>query len=84
MGSKDYFIYHVKIHKKDLYKLTFLVDAYDGMASYTTLAFNPHDWSRTVELVVAKGWERDLEQFLENISHEIFPIESKIMFSSVA
>lgn len=83
MNCEHYYIFHIKLNKRDLFKLTFLVDAYDGMASYTTLPFNPHDWERCVELVVPKGWEEDTKKFIESISTEIFPLTSEIMFSSV-
>lgn len=83
LKADKYFIYYIYLHKRDLFKLTFLVDSYDGMASYTTLPFEPHDWERCVELVVARGWEGDLEKFLIDISGEIFPLKSKLMFSSV-
>ena len=72
--SGHYHRFLVQLHKRDLSKLTFLVEAYEGMASYTTLSFRQHDWHRTVELIVPNGWEDVMIEVLEELKKEISPL----------
>ncbi|MFC2075163.1 hypothetical protein ACFLRA_02710 [Bdellovibrionota bacterium] len=75
----DFKRYLVHLHRKDLWKLTFIVEGYEGAASFTTLPFRKTDWQRTVELFVPKGWEECVNGLLKDLKSEIFPMEVTVV-----
>ena len=61
---------YFRIRQKDIAYFKFIIESYDGMAVVTTK--DPRE--AVVELMVAPGWEKDLEMVLGGLREEI-PIE---------
>ena len=62
---------HFRLRRKDIAYFKFIMESYEGMVVVRTQ--NPHE--AIVELMVAPGWEKDLEEILEGLQKEI-PIEN--------
>jgi len=58
---------YYRLHRKDIAYFKFIIESYDGMAVVRTK--DPHE--AIVELMVAPGWERDLDQVIEGLRREI-------------
>ena len=58
---------YFRLHRKDIAYFKFIIESYDGMAVVRTK--DPHE--AIVELMVAPGWERDLDKVLEGLGKEI-------------
>jgi hypothetical protein len=58
---------YFRLHRKDIAYFKFIIESYEGMAVVRTK--DPHE--AIVELMVAPGWERDLDQILEGLGKEI-------------
>ncbi len=56
-----------RLHRKDIAYFKFIIESYDGMAVVRTK--DPHE--AIVELMVAPGWERDLDEVMEGLRKEI-------------
>jgi len=56
-----------RLHRKDIAYFKFIIESYDGMAVVRTK--DPYE--AIVELMVAPGWERDLDEILEGLGQEI-------------
>jgi hypothetical protein len=61
---------YFRLRRKDIAYFKFIIESYDGMAVIRTK--DPHE--AIVELMVAPGWEKDLEEVLEGLRKEI-PLE---------
>ncbi|HXX36108.1 MAG TPA: DUF4911 domain-containing protein [Thermodesulfobacteriota bacterium] len=53
--------------RKDIAYFKFIIESYEGMAVIRTK--DPHE--AIVELMVAPGWEKDLEEVLDGLRKEI-------------
>jgi len=66
---------YLRVHRKDIAYFKFIIESYEGMAVVRTR--DPHE--AVVELMVAPGWERDVDQVIEGLRREIeiepFPID---------
>jgi hypothetical protein len=60
-----------RMNRKDIAYFKFIIESYEGMAVVRTK--DPHE--AIIELMVAPGWEKELEEVLEGVRKEI-PIES--------
>jgi len=58
---------YYRLHRKDIAYFKFIIESYDGMAVVRTK--DPHE--AIVELMVAPGWEQDVEKVLEGLGKEI-------------
>jgi hypothetical protein len=58
---------YFRLRRKDIAYFKFIIESYDGMAVIRTK--DPHE--AIVELMVAPGWEKDLEEVLEGLRKEI-------------
>ena len=58
---------YYRLHRKDIAYFKFIIESYDGMAVVRTK--DPHE--AIVELMVAPGWEQDVEKVLEGLVKEI-------------
>ena len=56
-----------RVHRKDIAYFKFIIESYEGMAVVRTR--DPHE--AIVELMVAPGWEKDLEEVLEGLRKEM-------------
>jgi hypothetical protein len=61
---------YFRLHRKDIAYFKFIIESYEGMAVVRTK--DPHE--AIVELMVAPGCEKDVEEVLEGLWKEI-PIE---------
>jgi hypothetical protein len=61
---------YFRLHREDIAYFKFIIESYEGMAVVRTK--DPRE--AIVELMVAPGWEKDLEEVLEGLRKEI-PIE---------
>jgi len=61
---------YFRLHREDIAYFKFIIESYEGMAVVRTQ--DPRE--AIVELMVAPGWEKDLEEILEGLRKEI-PIE---------
>jgi len=58
---------YFRLHRKDIAYFKFIIESYDGMAVVRTK--DPHE--AIVELMVAPGWEKDVDQVIEGLRKEI-------------
>ena len=58
---------YYRLHRKDIAYFKFIIESYDGMAVVRTK--DPHE--AIVELMVAPGWEKDVDQVIEGLRKEI-------------
>jgi hypothetical protein len=61
---------YFRLPRKDIAYFKFIIESYEGMAVIRTK--DPHE--AIVELMVAPGWEKDLDEVLDGLRKEI-PIE---------
>jgi hypothetical protein len=61
---------YFRLRREDIAYFKFILESYEGMAVVRTR--DPHE--AIVELMVAPGWEKDLEEVLGGLQEEI-PIE---------
>jgi hypothetical protein len=61
---------YFRLHRKDIAYFKFIIESYEGMAVVRTE--DPRE--AIVELMVAPGWEKDVDEVLEGLRKEI-PIE---------
>jgi hypothetical protein len=61
---------YLRLHRQDIAYFKFIIESYEGMAVVRTK--DPHE--AIVELMVAPGWESDMEEVLDGLRKEI-PIE---------
>ena len=62
---------YFRLARKDIAYFKCIIESYEGMAVIRTK--DPHE--AIVELMVAPGWEKDLEEVLDGLRKEI-PIEN--------
>jgi hypothetical protein len=58
---------YFRLHRKDIAYFKFIIESYEGMAIVRTK--DPHE--AIVELMVAPGWEGDLDAVIEGLQREI-------------
>jgi len=58
---------YFRLHRKDIAYFKFIIESYDGMAVVRTK--DPHE--AIVELMVAPGWEKDVDQVIEGLRKEV-------------
>lgn len=58
---------YFRLRREDIAYFKFIIESYEGMAVVRTK--DPYE--ATVELMVAPGWEKDLEEVLEGLRKEI-------------
>jgi len=63
----DTYSKYFRIHRKDIAFFKFIIESHEGMAVVRTK--NPHE--AIVELMIAPGWERDVEEVLGGLRKEI-------------
>ena len=61
---------YFRIHRKDIAYFKFIIESYEGMAVVRT----QDRFEAVVELMIAPGWEKDVDEVLEGLRKEI-PIE---------
>ncbi len=58
---------YFRLHRKDIAYFKFIIESYEGMAVVRT-----HDPKEAVvELMVAPGWEKEIEEILEGLRGEM-------------
>jgi hypothetical protein len=67
LGSMDTVSKYFRLHRKDIAYFKFIVESYEGMAVVRTQ--DPHE--AVVELMVAPGWEKNVDQVIEGLRREI-------------
>jgi len=58
---------YFRVRRQEIAYFKFIIESYEGMAVVRTK--DPHE--AIVELMVAPGWERDLEKVLEGLRMEM-------------
>jgi hypothetical protein len=58
---------YYKLHRKDIAYFKFIIESYEGMAVVRTK--DPYE--AVVELMVAPGWEKDVDEVIEGLRGEI-------------
>jgi hypothetical protein len=58
---------YFRLHRKDIAYFKFIIESYDGMAVVRTK--DPYE--AIVELMVAPGWEKHVDQVMEGLRKEI-------------
>jgi hypothetical protein len=61
---------YLRLRRKDIAYFKFIIESYEGMAVVRTK--DPYE--AIVELMVAPGWEKDVDEVLEGLRREI-PID---------
>jgi len=61
---------YLRVRREDIAYFKFIIESYEGMAVVRTK--DPYE--AVVELMVAPGWEKDVDEVLEGLQKEI-PIE---------
>lgn len=62
---------YFRIRREDIAYFKFIIESYEGIAVVRTE--DPHE--AIVEMMVAPGWEKDVDEILEGLRREI-PIEA--------
>ena len=70
MGKMNTHSSYFRLRREDIAYFKFIIESYEGMAIVRTK--DPHE--AIVELMVAPGWEKDLEEVLQGLLGEM-PIE---------
>jgi len=58
---------YFRLHRENIAYFKFIIESYEGMAVVRTQ--DPHE--AIVELMVAPGWEKDVEEVLEGLRKEM-------------
>ncbi|HUL23746.1 MAG TPA: DUF4911 domain-containing protein [Thermodesulfobacteriota bacterium] len=58
---------YIRLRREDIAYFKFIIESYEGMAVVRTK--DPYE--AVVELMVAPGWEKDLEEVLEGLGKEM-------------
>jgi hypothetical protein len=58
---------YFRLHREDIAYFKFIIESYEGMAVVRTK--DPRE--AIVELMVAPGWEKDVEEVLEGLREEM-------------
>ncbi|OGP67872.1 MAG: hypothetical protein A2169_07755 [Deltaproteobacteria bacterium RBG_13_47_9] len=58
---------YFRLHRKDIAYFKFIIESYEGMAVLRTQ--DPYE--AVVELMVAPGWEKDVEEVIDGLRKEI-------------
>jgi hypothetical protein len=58
---------YFRLHRKDIAYFKFIIESYEGMAVVRTK--DPRE--AIVELMVAPGWEKDVDEVIEGLRKEI-------------
>jgi hypothetical protein len=58
---------YFRVRRQDIAYFKFIIESYEGMAVVRTK--DPHE--AIVELMVAPGWEKDVDEVLESLRREI-------------
>ncbi len=58
---------YFRLHRQDIAYFKFIIESYEGMAVVRTR--DSHE--AVVELMVAPGWEKDMDRVLEGLGKEI-------------
>ena len=58
---------YFRLHRNDIAYFKFIIESYEGMAVVRTK--DPHE--AIVELMVAPGWEKDVDRVIEGLQREI-------------
>jgi hypothetical protein len=58
---------YIRLHRQDIAYFKFIIESYEGIAVVRTR--DPHE--AVVELMVAPGWEKDVEEVIEGLQREI-------------
>jgi hypothetical protein len=61
---------YFRLRRKDIAYFKFIIESYEGMAVVRT----QDRFEAVVELMIAPGWEKDVDEVLEGLQKEI-PIE---------
>ncbi len=61
---------YLRVRREDIAYFKFIIESYEGLAIVRTQ--DPHE--AIVELMIAPGWEKDVDEILEGLRQEI-PIE---------
>ena len=67
LGRMDTQSRYYRLHRRDIAYFKFIIESYEGMAVVRTK--DPYE--AVVELMVAPGWEKDVEEVLEGLGKEI-------------
>ena len=59
---------YFRIHRKDIAYFKFIMESYEGMAVVRTK--DSHE--AVIELMVAPGWEKEVNEVLKGLQNEIF------------
>jgi hypothetical protein len=70
LRSMDTHSLYFRVRREDIAYLKFILESYEGMALLRTT--DPNE--AVVELMVAPGWEKDVEEVIDGLRREI-PIE---------
>jgi hypothetical protein len=58
---------YYRLHRRDIAYFKFIIESYEGMAVVRTK--DPYE--AIVELMVAPGWEKDVDEVIEGLSGEM-------------
>ena len=61
---------YLRLRREDIAYFKFIIESYEGMAVVRTRDRN----EAVIELMIAPGWEKDVDEVLEGLQNEI-PIE---------
>jgi hypothetical protein len=61
---------YFRLHREDIAYFKFIIESYEGMAVVRT----KDPCEAVVELMIAPGWEKDVDEVIEGLRREI-PIE---------
>jgi hypothetical protein len=67
----------IRVRKQDSAFVYFILESYEGIASYSTLDFNQGDMHRDLELRIPSDFVTDVDQLLKQLGDLIYEFKSK-------
>jgi len=64
----------IRVRREDSAFVYFVLEAHEGVTSYSTLEYRPEDLHRDLELLYSPEFAGDVERILRGLSRMIYPL----------
>jgi hypothetical protein len=64
----------IRVRKEDSAFVYFILESYEGIASYSTLPFAPGDAHRDLELQIPRDFEPEVERLLQTLGDLVYAL----------
>ena len=66
----------IRVRKQDTAFIYFILESYEGIASYSTLDSHPGDAHRDLELIIPTDFEAEVASLLKDLGEMAYEIQS--------